>query len=195
MRASPSPCATASSSPSTSTARSRPAAIRRCCRVSPYSKDIQQKPPHWSHAIESGATGFYVPKGYVHVIAQARGAGLSQGQWNFLDENEQHDGYDLVEWIAAQPWCDGNVGHDRRLLLELEPVSHRRATAAASQMHLPVRRHHRHLPRPLLPGRRLSSRLSERMDPLPHRHDGVAGRRRGQARADEPDLRARAPAL
>ena len=39
--------------------------------VSPYSKDIQQKPPHWSHAIESGATGFYVPKGYVHVIAQA----------------------------------------------------------------------------------------------------------------------------
>ena len=78
--------------------------------MSPYSKDIQQKPPHWSHAIESGATGFYVPKGYVHVIAQARGAGLSQGQWNFLDENEQHDGYDLVEWIAAQPWCDGNVG-------------------------------------------------------------------------------------
>ena len=20
------------------------------------------------------------------------------------------DGYDSVEWIAAQPWCDGNVG-------------------------------------------------------------------------------------
>src|SRR5262245_28389844 len=47
--------------------------------LSPYSKDIQQQPPHWSHAIESGATGFYVPKGYVHVIAQGRGAGLSQG--------------------------------------------------------------------------------------------------------------------
>jgi predicted acyl esterase len=78
--------------------------------VSPYSKDIQQKPPHWSHAIESGATGFYVPKGYAHVIAQARGAGYSQGQWNFLDAAEQHDGYDLVEWIAQQPWCDGNVG-------------------------------------------------------------------------------------
>src|SRR5262245_9965294 len=78
--------------------------------VSPYSKDIQQKPPHWSHAIESGATAFYVPKDYVHVIAQARGAGYSQGQWNFLDQNERHDGYDLVEWIAQQPWCDGNVG-------------------------------------------------------------------------------------
>jgi uncharacterized protein len=78
--------------------------------LSPYSKDIQQQPPHWSHAIESGATGFYVPKGYVHVIAQARGAGLSQGRWCFLDALERSDGYDLVEWIAQQPWCDGNVG-------------------------------------------------------------------------------------
>ena len=78
--------------------------------LSPYSKDIQQQPPHWSHAIESGATGFYVANGYVHVIAQVRGAGYSQGQWNFFDENEQSDGYDLVEWIAKQPWCDGNVG-------------------------------------------------------------------------------------
>src|ERR1039457_5918382 len=48
--------------------------------LSPYSKDIQQQPPHWSHAIESGATGFYVSHGYVHVIAQGRGAGRSQGQ-------------------------------------------------------------------------------------------------------------------
>ncbi len=78
--------------------------------LSPYSKDIQQKPPHWSHAIESGATGFYVANGYVHVIAQVRGAGYSQGQWNFFDEKERTDGYDLVEWIAQQPWCDGNVG-------------------------------------------------------------------------------------
>src|SRR5262249_34864995 len=23
---------------------------------------------------------------------------------------EAQDGYDLVEWVAAQPWCDGNVG-------------------------------------------------------------------------------------
>ena len=47
--------------------------------LSPYLKEIQRKPPQWSHAIESGATSFYVPKGYVHVIAQGRGAGLSQG--------------------------------------------------------------------------------------------------------------------
>jgi uncharacterized protein len=78
--------------------------------LSPYSKDIQRKPPHWSHAIESGATSFYVPKGYVHVIAQGRGAGLSQGEWRWFDEKERTDGYDLIEWIAAQPWCTGKVG-------------------------------------------------------------------------------------
>lgn len=78
--------------------------------LSPYNKDIQRKPPHWSHAIESGATSFYVPKGYVHVIAQGRGGGLSQGQWRWFDEHERSDGYDLIEWIAQQPWCTGNVG-------------------------------------------------------------------------------------
>ncbi len=78
--------------------------------LSPYLKEIQRKPPQWSHAIESGATSFYVPRGYVHVIAQGRGAGLSQGQWNWFDESERCDGYDLVEWIAAQPWCTGKVG-------------------------------------------------------------------------------------
>jgi predicted acyl esterase len=78
--------------------------------LSPYSKDIQQQPPQWSHAIESGATGFYVAHGYVHVIAQGRGAGRSQGQWRWLDEKERTDGHDLIEWIARQDWCDGNVG-------------------------------------------------------------------------------------
>ena len=78
--------------------------------LSPYLKDIQQQPPQWSHAIESGSTSFYVGHGYVHVIAQGRGAGYSQGRWALFDEKERTDGYDLIEWIAKQPWCDGNVG-------------------------------------------------------------------------------------
>ncbi len=78
--------------------------------MSPYIKEIQQQPPELSHSIEAGATHFFVPRGYVHVIAQVRGTGLSQGRYNFLDIKEQQDGHDLVEWIAQQPWCDGNVG-------------------------------------------------------------------------------------
>lgn len=78
--------------------------------MSPYMKEMQQHPPHLSHSIEAGATDFFVPKGYIHVIAQIRGSGMSQGRYNFFDIKEQQDGYDLVEWIAQQPWCNGNVG-------------------------------------------------------------------------------------
>lgn len=77
--------------------------------MSPYIKEIQQQPPVLSHSIEAGGTAFLVPKGYVRVIASVRGSDLSQGQWIPFSEKEQQDGYDLVEWIARQPWCNGNV--------------------------------------------------------------------------------------
>ncbi|MFC1868404.1 CocE/NonD family hydrolase [Thermodesulfobacteriota bacterium] len=78
--------------------------------MSPYIKEIQQHPPILTHSIEAGDTGLLVSKGYVHVIASARGSGFSQGQYNWYDTAEQQDGYDLCEWIAQQPWCNGNVG-------------------------------------------------------------------------------------
>ena len=60
--------------------------------------------------IEAGATDFFVPRGYVHVIANARGTSGSGGTWTFFDAQEREDLYDLIEWIAAQPWCNGQVG-------------------------------------------------------------------------------------
>jgi predicted acyl esterase len=78
--------------------------------TSAYIKGIQTYAPELSHSIEAGATFFMVKNGYVHVIGQARGSGLSQGQYNWYDWEEQKDGYEMVEWIAQQPWCDGNVG-------------------------------------------------------------------------------------
>ena len=60
--------------------------------------------------VEAGASDFFVPRGYVHVIANARGTSGSDGTWTLLDHQEREDLYDLIEWIAKQPWCDGNVG-------------------------------------------------------------------------------------
>lgn len=60
--------------------------------------------------IEAGASDFFVPRGYVHVIANARGTGGSGGTWTLLDGQEREDIFDLIEWIAAQPWCNGQVG-------------------------------------------------------------------------------------
>jgi predicted acyl esterase len=60
--------------------------------------------------VEAGATDFWVPRGYAHVIANVRGTGGSGGEYGLLDRTECEDMHDLVEWVAAQPWCDGRVG-------------------------------------------------------------------------------------
>lgn len=53
---------------------------------------------------------YLVKRGYVHVVVDVRGTGASEGTWQGLDDKEQRDGFDLVEWAARQPWSDGNVG-------------------------------------------------------------------------------------
>ncbi|MCV7077469.1 CocE/NonD family hydrolase [Mycobacterium szulgai] len=77
--------------------------------ASPYPRQIQDLGAP-AGLIEAGVTNFWVPRGYVHVIANLRGTNGSGGTFNFFDGQERQDVYDLVEWVAAQPWCDGNVG-------------------------------------------------------------------------------------
>ncbi len=48
--------------------------------------------------------------GYNVAFQDARGTGLSEGVLLSNGGNEVDDGYDSIEWIAAQPWCDGHVG-------------------------------------------------------------------------------------
>ena len=77
--------------------------------ASPYPRQMQDfgAPAGF---IEAGVTDFWVPRGYAHVIANVRGTCGSEGTFGFADAQERRDMYDLVEWVAAQPWCDGNVG-------------------------------------------------------------------------------------
>src|SRR5260221_436166 len=82
-----------------------------------YNKDMQGPdvaktlPPQpawsslWAGLLEAGDTKFFVSRGYVHIIGSSRGVGKSDG-----GGSRQWDSYDLIEWIAAQPWCDANVG-------------------------------------------------------------------------------------
>ena len=55
-----------------------------------------------------------VSEGYVHVIGDLRGSGASEGEhignYNAGGVSLGQDAYDFIEWVAAQPWCDGNVG-------------------------------------------------------------------------------------
>ena len=93
--------------------------------IAPHNKDLQSPEicemagpqpawsPLWVGAQEAGDTKYLVSRGYIHVIGNPRGVGKSEdGQTgpavHFGEPN--YDNYDLVEWIAGQSWCDGNVG-------------------------------------------------------------------------------------
>lgn len=47
--------------------------------------------------------------GYAVVAQDTRGRELSEGEWQPII-NEKDDGDDTLNWIAQQPWSDGNVG-------------------------------------------------------------------------------------
>jgi putative CocE/NonD family hydrolase len=49
--------------------------------------------------------------GYVVVQVARRGNGQSFGTMRgYHDRNEDADAYEMIEWLARQPWSDGNVG-------------------------------------------------------------------------------------
>lgn len=52
---------------------------------------------------------FYARRGYAVAVQDVRGRFASPGEWEpFV--NEKKDGYDTIEWLAAQPWSSGKVG-------------------------------------------------------------------------------------
>src|SRR5262249_20438406 len=73
---------------------------------SPYGK-------HSSVMVNIGAPQYLAEHGFIVAIQDTRGRFASEGTWYpFRDEawGECRDGYDSVEWLAAQPFCDGKVG-------------------------------------------------------------------------------------
>jgi hypothetical protein len=71
----------------------------------PYRKD------DWRAAGDQSRGEWLAARGYAFCRLDIRGTGSSPGI--ALDEytaRETQDGYDAVEWLAAQPWSNGNVG-------------------------------------------------------------------------------------
>jgi hypothetical protein len=85
--------------------------------LGPYQKDklwippdnLEEKPNplmNW----ETVNPLWWVPRGYAAVRVDGRGTGKSPGQCEPWSLAESIDFYDTIEWAAAQPWCNGNVG-------------------------------------------------------------------------------------
>ncbi|QFY06898.1 CocE/NonD family hydrolase [Nonomuraea phyllanthi] len=56
------------------------------------------------------AAAYFVTRGYVAAVCNARGSGDSPGHLDPFSPQEQRDNYDLIEWLAVQPWSTGRVG-------------------------------------------------------------------------------------
>ncbi|HXQ53845.1 MAG TPA: CocE/NonD family hydrolase [Stellaceae bacterium] len=52
---------------------------------------------------------YWVRNGYAVVQADVRGMHKSEGNAGVLTDQDAEDYYDLIEWAAAQEWCDGGV--------------------------------------------------------------------------------------
>lgn len=50
---------------------------------------------------------FFATHGYPFLTVDVRGRGNSEGSFHPI--NETRDGYDVIEWLARQPWCNGQV--------------------------------------------------------------------------------------
>ena len=71
----------------------------------PYGKD------NWRRATDMTRGAWFAARGFAFCRLDVRGTGSSGGV--ALDEytaDETRDGYDAVEWLAAQPWSSGAVG-------------------------------------------------------------------------------------
>lgn len=71
----------------------------------PYRKD------DFIGASSAHARDYLAQAGYATLLVDIRGYGASTGpSFQAWDPREAVDGAEIVQWAAAQPWCDGQVG-------------------------------------------------------------------------------------
>ncbi len=74
--------------------------------ITPYGK----KAPPPAAQIGGGATPYLIRRGYIEVMADVRGTGVSGGSFEMLGAEQVTDGVDLVNWAAQLPNSNGRVG-------------------------------------------------------------------------------------
>ncbi len=74
---------------------------------------IMGVPPHTVSNLakfESPDPAFWCYQGYAVANVDVRGAGHSEGNVHMFTHQDREDGYDFVEWLAGQKWCNGKIG-------------------------------------------------------------------------------------
>ena len=81
-----------------------------------YNKNLQSPPMRpvgftpMRGYMESGDSTFFARRGYIHAVFNVRGSGNSGGFYQLMGPLEVRDVCDLIDWLAAQSWSNGDVG-------------------------------------------------------------------------------------
>ena len=74
---------------------------------------IMGVPPHTVSKLakfESSDPAYWCYYGYAVANVDVRGAGHSEGNVHMFTHQDREDGYDFIEWLATQEWCNGKIG-------------------------------------------------------------------------------------
>ena len=74
--------------------------------LTPYGK----KAPPSAAQIGGGATPYLIRRGYIEVMVDVRGSGVSGGSFEMFGERQTQDGIELVDWASKLPNANGRVG-------------------------------------------------------------------------------------
>lgn len=86
----------------------------------------------------------FLPRGYALVVQDVRGKYRSEGE-PIGPLSEVRDGYDTIDWVSKQPWCNGDVGtfgdsyfgFTQWAALTAEHPSHKAMVPRVTSMNLP----------------------------------------------------------
>ncbi|MDA1280988.1 MAG: CocE/NonD family hydrolase, partial [Chloroflexi bacterium] len=84
-----------------------------------------------------GVPDWYTENGFVFVIQDLRSRYLSEGDGRYYhtcNPWEGDDGYDTIEWLAGQPWSNGNIGmmgSSHRAIVQTQAALHKPPHLAA----------------------------------------------------------------
>jgi putative CocE/NonD family hydrolase len=74
--------------------------------LTPYGK----KAPPPAAQIGGGPTPFLIRRGYIEVMVDVRGCGVSEGEFQMFGARQAQDGVELVDWASKLPNANGRVG-------------------------------------------------------------------------------------
>ena len=76
----------------------------------PKRSGVPQNAVSGLEKFEGADPAFWTAQGYVVLNPDPRGVGHSEGDISYWGRQLAEDGYDFIEWAAAQSWSNGRVG-------------------------------------------------------------------------------------